>query len=338
MGQQRQGYEQHRSNGARLFIASSVVVFASYSVYSLLLEFILNGIPGYSFTTFLTLFQFASGALLLHLHRLCAKRESSAPIRAYLLLAVLSTSSFILSNLSCIYLTYPTQVLLKNGKLLPVMGVGRLWLNKRFPVLEYVSVVILTIGMIIFSLGNSLSPTALDRTGLILISGAVISDAFIGNAQELILRTYLSSKLELMYYTKGLGTLFILIVCILSGELYHGLYFCSQNLSVLLYLSAFSLSGLVGELSVLALIEKFGVIEAVTVTSLRKMFTIILSFILFPKPIVPAHYIGTIAVFSGIALNVYVKNVSQIDRALFSILGRHRGKVKYLIVDNSSFV
>lgn len=37
------------------------------------------------------------------------------------------------------------------------------------------------------------------------------------------------------------------------------------------------------------------------------MFTIVLSFVVFPKPTSLSHYVGGLIVFAGIALNVYAK-------------------------------
>lgn len=67
--------------------------------------------------------------------------------------------------MSVSYLNYPTQVLLKNAKLIPVMLVGRLWLGKAYSTLHYVAVVSLTVGLIIFSVGDSLSKTEFNVMG-----------------------------------------------------------------------------------------------------------------------------------------------------------------------------
>jgi hypothetical protein len=49
------------------------------------------------------------------------------------------------------------QVLLKNAKLVPVMVVGRFWLRKRYLKEDYIAVIMLTIGLVVFSFGNAIA-------------------------------------------------------------------------------------------------------------------------------------------------------------------------------------
>lgn len=72
--------------------------------------------------------------------------------------------------------------------------------------------------------------------------------------------------------------------------------------------------GCIGEFFVITLIQRFGALIAVVTTSLRKMATIVLSFLLFPKAFSFAYLIGTAMVFTGIGIEVYVKNSTAILR------------------------
>jgi len=48
-------------------------------------------------------------------------------------------------------------------------------------------------------------------------------------------------------------------------------------------------------------------------TSLRKMLTIVLSFLIYPKPFSIAYALGLILVFAGIGLESYIKNEQAIQ-------------------------
>jgi len=63
----------------------------------------------------------------------------------------------------------------------------------------------------------------------------------------------------------------------------------------------------------MAVIKRFGALIAVITTSLRKMLTIILSFLIYPKPFSFAYAIGLILVFAGIGLESYIKNEQAIQ-------------------------
>jgi hypothetical protein len=68
-----------------------------------------------------------------------------------------------------------------------------------------------------------------------------------------------------------------------------------------------------GEFFVMALVKQFGALVAATVTSSRKLMSIMASFMLFPKPFTMIYIIGTVQVFFGIGLEVYLKNSKNIN-------------------------
>ena len=56
----------------------------------------------------------------------------------------------------------------------------------------------------------------------------------------------------------------------------------------------FSLTGCIGEHFVMALIKRWGALIAVVVTSLRKLLTVVLSFVIFPKPLSFIFFCGMV--------------------------------------------
>lgn len=75
-----------------------------------------------------------------------------------------------LSNKSVLYLNYPTQVLFKNGKLIPVMLVGRAYFGKKYTPLHYTAVITITIGLMTFSVGDSLANATFNSQGILASS------------------------------------------------------------------------------------------------------------------------------------------------------------------------
>ena len=74
----------------------------------------------------------------------------------------------------------------------------------------------------------------------------------------------------------------------------------------------FSIVGCFGELFVMSLVKEFGALLAVTVTSFRKMVSILGSFLIFPKPFTMVYLFGAIQIFFGIGLEIYLKNKDAI--------------------------
>jgi solute carrier family 35 (adenosine 3'-phospho 5'-phosphosulfate transporter), member B3 len=73
----------------------------------------------------------------------------------YAIIAVFMVATMGLSNTSLNYLNYPTQVLFKSCKLIPVMIGGIILLKKRYVMMEYMSAILLCAGLVEITLGNA---------------------------------------------------------------------------------------------------------------------------------------------------------------------------------------
>merc|ERR1712228_373241 len=69
---------------------------------------------------------------------------------------------------------------------------------------------------------------------------------------------------------------------------------------------------------VLALVQSFGALVAVTVTTCRKAVTIVLSFVFFAKPFTSQYVWSGLLVLLGIYLNVYSKNPQTFQRIMLT--------------------
>ena len=128
-----------------------------------------------------------------------------APFFMFFVIAFLSVATMALSNMSCQYLNYPTQVMFKSCKVLPVMIVGVVFLRKKYELVDYLSICAVAVGLVLTSVSDRAAFTDFDPLGVILISLALVADAIIGNVQEATLGRYKVSTGEIMYYTKVIG-------------------------------------------------------------------------------------------------------------------------------------
>lgn len=67
-----------------------------------------------------------------------------------------------------------------------VMGAFVPGLRRKYPIQEYISAMLLVIGLILFTLADAKTSPNFSMAGVIMISGALIMDAFLGNLQEAI--------------------------------------------------------------------------------------------------------------------------------------------------------
>lgn len=67
-----------------------------------------------------------------------------------------------------------------------VMGAFIPGLRRKYSVHEYISAVLLVAGLILFTLADAQTSPNFSLIGILMISGALIMDAFLGNFQEAI--------------------------------------------------------------------------------------------------------------------------------------------------------
>ncbi|CAF2725880.1 unnamed protein product [Rotaria sp. Silwood2] len=84
------------------------------------------------------------------------------------------------------------------------------------------------------------------------------------------------------------------------------------------YALLFSILGYLGIDVVLSLIKEYGALICVTVTTCRKVITIVLSFTFFSKPFVFDYVWSGLIVILGIYLNVYSRNQTAFNAKISS--------------------
>ncbi|XP_067838062.1 adenosine 3'-phospho 5'-phosphosulfate transporter 2 [Heptranchias perlo] len=296
------------------FLICVTGVFVFYLVYGYLQELIFS-VEGFKpFGWYLTLVQFAFYSIfgLVEL-QLTQDKRRRIPWKTYLLVAFLTVGTMGLSNTSLGYLNYPTQVIFKCCKLIPVMIGGVFIQGKRYNIVDVSAAFCMSFGLIWFTLADSKVAPNFNATGILLISLALCADAAIGNVQEKAMKLHNGSNSEMVLYSYSIGFVYILTGLFCTRGLSPAFVFCSRHLMQTYgYAFMFSLTGYFGISFVLALIKLFGALIAVTVTTGRKAMTIGLSFLFFSKPFT-FHYVWSgLLVLLGIFLNIYSKNMDRI--------------------------
>jgi len=99
------------------------------------------------------------------------------------------------------------------------------------------------------------------------------------------------------------------------GELFDALAFCSNNPFIVFNLFFYSLLLYIGIKALLSIVQHYGVIAAVMIANFRKLCTMSLSFLMFPKTVSINHLIGGALVLTGVLLSSHVKVKQQQQKA-----------------------
>jgi adenosine 3'-phospho 5'-phosphosulfate transporter B3 len=142
--------------------------------------------------------------------------------------------------------------------------------------------------------------------GILLVSISVIADAFLPNFQERVF-DHGSSRIEVTYHTNILCLAGMTLFFGLSGDLQTAFTYAFNNSYAMSIMAIYTFLAYIAINFHMALVQEFGGIVTVLVGNTRKAMTIVLSFILFPKPSSINYVFGGIFVFGGLIGNAIMK-------------------------------
>ncbi|CAA9993883.1 unnamed protein product [Nesidiocoris tenuis] len=311
------------------FIICCVAVFVLYVLYGYLQELIFTQEGFKPYGWYLTLVQFALYSIFGTCETLALSlSKRRIPLKIYALLALLTLGTMGFSNSSLSHLNYPTQVIFKCCKLIPVMIGSILIQRKRYKTIDFLAALFMCVGLSYFTLADSQISPNFSLVGVAMISCALLCDAAIGNVQEKSMKTHGATNTEVVLYSYSIGFLYLFVVMMFTGDIWHGFVFCADKPHIYGYALLFSLSGYLGVNVVLTLVRTCGALAAVTVTTCRKAISIVISFIFFSKPFTIQYLWAGSLVVLGIYLNLASKNPS-LSKKLGDLLDKFRRPFGY---------
>ncbi|KAL6986159.1 enolase-phosphatase E1 [Sarracenia purpurea var. burkii] len=240
------------------------------------------------------------------------------PWHTYVKLSAVLMGSHGLTKGSLAFLNYPAQIMFKSTKVLPVMVMGAFipGLRRKYPAHEYVSALLLVVGLILFTLADANTSPNFSIVGVVMVTGALVMDSFLGNLQEAIFTMNPeTTQMEMLFCSTVVGLPFLIPPMILTGELFKAWNSCSQHLYVYGVLVFEAMATFIGQVSVLSLIALFGAATTAMVTTARKAVTLLLSYLIFTKPLTEQHGTGLLLIAMGIILKLLPDNNNNNNKA-----------------------
>ncbi|CAI9784500.1 unnamed protein product [Fraxinus pennsylvanica] len=188
-------------------------------------------------------------------------------------LSVVLMGSHGLTKGSLAYLNYPAQNMFKLTKVPPVMIMSEFipGLRRKYPIHEYISAVLLVVGLILFTLADANTSPNFSGIGVLMILGALVMDSFLGNLQETIFTMNPdTTQMEMLFCSTLIGLPFLLPPMILTGELFKAWNSCAEHPYVYGVLVFEAMAIFIGQDSVLSLIAIFGAATTAMITTARK--------------------------------------------------------------------
>jgi len=223
------------------------------------------------------------------------------------------------SNEALRFVSFPTQILGKSCKMVPVMIGGIVLGGKKYSASEYAQVLIITGGVVLFNFGGKAKKGGSDSSyGLLLIFLSLVMDAVTGGLQDKVKAKTKQlnpedtkakpTMHESMLYTNLSGALVALAFTIVTGQLSEGVGFCLKYPEVFTAILVYSVSSAVGQNFIYYTMTQFSPLLLSTVTTTRKIFSTLYSIFRDPtKSLGAMQWSGCGLVIFGILIELVLK-------------------------------
>lgn len=296
------------------FIIYTGAIFLCYFIFAMLQEKITRGKYGendkFTCSLSLVLIQCVVNYSFAQILMLSMKKEVDTTRRMYYFSSAMTyLLAMICSNMALQWINYPTQVVGKAAKPIPVMILGVLIGRKSYPLKKYIFVLLIVIGVVLFMYKDQVS-TKIDDTqgfgiGELLLLLSLLMDGLTGAVQERIKGESSPSPYSMMLNTNWWSSVIVSIGVVLSGEIFKFISFVSLYPEVIIYIVSLALVGALGQMFIFYMVAEFGPLPCSVVTTTRKFFTVLTSVIIFGNALLLRQWIGVVLVFSGIFLDTF---------------------------------
>lgn len=191
--------------------------------------------------------------------------------------------------------------------------------RKSYTLQKYIFVILIVIGVIIFSL----KPTTTDASnnnendhyiiGMILISSSLLFDGLMGALQDRMRSVSMPTTLNLMFYLNAWSSLYLCALLIFTLEGVEFINFCIRHPRVLIDLTVVIFVGSVAQFFISQMVSLFGALPLSLVLTVRKFITVFLSVIIWQNVLGVRQWIAAVVIFSALILDAVIDPKKKSD-------------------------
>ena len=213
------------------------------------------------------------------------------------------------------YVSFPTQVLSKSCKVIPVMLMGKLVSNKTYPWHEYITAGLMSMGVALFLLAAD--PTGYTHTtettvaGIFILLGYMWFDSFTSNWQSQMFNEYKMSSIQMMFGVNVFSSLLTISSLIFRGSLIPCLIFFFQHFEFITHAMILSTCSAVGQLFIFYTIAQFGPLIFTLIMTTRQAVSILISCLIYGHILTIQALTGLMVVFLALFLRIYCRQQNR---------------------------
>jgi len=223
------------------------------------------------------------------------------------------------SNKALVWVNYPTQVVGKSCKPIPVMILGVLIGRKVYPLRKYLFVLMIVVGVALFMYKDKAGKAAAEAgsgigLGEILLLVSLACDGITGAVQERMKAEHNTRSGHMMKAMNLWSMIFLGVALVLTGEGLEFIGFISRHPGVIWQILSFCVASAFGQFFIFMCVSDFGPLPCSIITTTRKFFTVLASVILFGNELMSRQWLGVLLVFAGLFLDGVFGKKKQVEK------------------------
>ncbi|OWF36542.1 adenosine 3'-phospho 5'-phosphosulfate transporter 1-like isoform X2 [Mizuhopecten yessoensis] len=207
------------------------------------------------------------------------------------------------------FVSFPTQVLAKASKVIPVMLMGKVVSRKTYEYNEYVTALMISFGISMFLLSSGdvtrHKGSVTTVSGVILLAGYILFDSFTSNWQGELFRRYKMSPIQMMTGVNLFSCLLTAVSLLEQGGFFDSVAFMGRNPAFIFHAMILSLCSAFGQLFIFFTLSRFGPVTFTIIMTIRQGIAILLSCVIYGHPVTYIGFFGIMVVFLALFLKIY---------------------------------
>ncbi|KAI1296841.1 Adenosine 3'-phospho 5'-phosphosulfate transporter 1 [Halotydeus destructor] len=214
------------------------------------------------------------------------------------------------------YIDFPTKILSKSFKMVPVMLIGHIFMKFVYKASDYIVIIAISVGAALFMIeyaehntehAHELIQNYNIWDGLVILSIFVVFDSVNNNYRGTVFRKHRPSTFETMAVENMFVILLSFTSLVSSRTLLPTLKQVFSSRELFTDISVMSLTNALGQTCEYFIMSNFGPLVTVVLVTIREILSIFLSSVLFGHVLTPLSYFGIFVIFGAVVGHAFFK-------------------------------
>lgn len=247
------------------------------------------------------------------------EKEDTTSMTLYLSNSLAYVLTTLTSSYALKWVSYPVQIIAKCASPIPTLVLSVLIGKCSYRWHKYVFTVLLVAGVSLFMYDSSKLQKGLKESlwyGEILLAVSLLMDGLCGGIQDRIRHTSNPPPFALMCQTNLYAAMFVIVGALCVNEVTEFLSFVNRYPHVLYTIGLLTVANVIGQCFVYVILTTSGALACSYVTTVRKLFSILLSVIFFEHKIFVYQWVGLAVTFGVLFLDTIYSDSNGDDLKL----------------------